>query len=73
MIPFTYCSEAPSPALGAADYRRWADDCARQAANARVSGDEREYLLIKRRSLIALAATEDWLNGEVRPNKALHQ
>jgi hypothetical protein len=56
---------ALSPARGAADYRRWADDCARQAADPRASGDEREYLLVKRRALIALAAAEDWLNGNM--------
>jgi hypothetical protein len=52
----------------AIDYRRWADNCAKQAADPRVSGDERAYLLAKRSSLIALAATDDWLNGEIRPH-----
>jgi len=51
----------------AAEYRRLAEDCVSQASDPRASGDERAYLLTKRRSLIALAAAEDWLNGKVSP------
>jgi hypothetical protein len=46
------------------DYRRWAENCARQALDPRISGDEREYLLTKQRSLLMLAASEEWLGGD---------
>ena len=46
------------------DYRRWANDCAKQAHNPRISGDEREYLLTKQRALLVLAPTK---NGAWRP------
>lgn len=42
-----------------AEFRLCADDCARQAVDPRATDDVREYLLTKRRSLMALAATED--------------
>jgi hypothetical protein len=45
------------------DYRRWADDCAKQAHNPRISGDEREYLLTRQRALLVLAAHEEWQHG----------
>jgi hypothetical protein len=45
------------------DYRRWAKDCAKQAHNPRISGDEREYLLTKQRALLVLAAHEEWHGG----------
>ncbi len=42
------------------DYRRWASDCAKQAHDPHISGDEREYLLSKQRALLLLAASEEW-------------
>lgn len=51
------------------DYRRWADLCAREAADPAASCHEREYLLSKQRALIALAASEDWLGDAVIPRK----
>lgn len=71
MAPYIYSDRSSFLDHGnAIDYRRWADNCARQADDPSVSGDERAYLLAKRSSLIALAATDDWLNGEVAPQTA---
>lgn len=62
-------ARTPTDSGNAAELRRWADDCARQADDPRASGDERQYLLTKCRSLMALAAAEDWLNGDVSPHR----
>jgi hypothetical protein len=51
------------------DYRRWADICAKEAANPDASRHEREYLLSKQRALLALAASEDWLGDAAPPRK----
>jgi hypothetical protein len=64
-----YPARTPTDSGNAAEFRRWADDCATQAADPRASGDERAYLLTKRHSLMALAATEDWLNGDAPPRR----
>ena len=49
--------------LQAAMLRRWAMDCAAQAANSRYSDEQRERLLKMREALLDLATTQDWLDG----------
>ena len=50
--------------LDAATLRRWAEKCAAQADNPRISGEERDRLLKMRTALIELATTQDWLEGQ---------
>ena len=52
--------------LEASVLRRWAMQCAAQADDARVSGDERDRLLKMRTALLELAKTQDWLDGNKR-------
>jgi hypothetical protein len=52
--------------LSSADMRRWAMQCAAQADDPRISGDERERLLTMRTALLELAQTQDWLEGQLR-------
>jgi hypothetical protein len=49
--------------LEAALLRRWAMQCAAQADDPQVTGDERERLLKMRTALLELATTKDWLDG----------
>jgi hypothetical protein len=49
--------------ISASDLRRWARQCDAQAADPRVSGDERERLLKMRDALLTLAENQDWLDG----------
>ena len=54
--------------MEAATLRRWAMQCAAQADDPRMSGDERERLLKMRTALLELAQTQDWLEGrDLRP------
>lgn len=52
------------PPASAADLRRWAIQCAAQANDPLMSGDNRDRLLKMRQSLLSLADTEDWLRGK---------
>ena len=49
--------------LQAAMLRRWAMDCAAQAANPQHNPEQRERLLEMRGALLDLATTQDWLDG----------
>jgi hypothetical protein len=53
------------PPASAADLRRWAIQCAAQANDPLMSGDNRDRLLKMRQSLLSLADTEDWLRGKI--------
>jgi hypothetical protein len=48
----------------AAELRRWALQCAAQADDPRITGDERDRLLAMRTALLQLADMEDWLDGK---------
>ncbi len=49
--------------FNAATLRRWAMQCAATADNPGIGSDERERLLTMRTGLLALAETQDWLEG----------
>lgn len=44
--------------------RRWSMQCAAQADSAHFNGNERQYLLKMRTSLLDLADAQDWLDGK---------
>lgn len=46
--------------------RNWALRCEKQAQDARTSGDERDRLLEMRDSLLLVAETQDWLDGNTK-------
>lgn len=50
--------------LSSAMLRRWSMQCAAQADSARFNGNERQYLLKMRTSLLDLADAQDWLDGK---------
>jgi hypothetical protein len=50
--------------LDAAELRRLAMECASMAAADGCAATERERLLTMRESLLALAASADWLDGK---------
>jgi hypothetical protein len=50
--------------MDAITLRRWAMQCAAEANDPRVSGDERDRLLRMRAALLDLANMQDWLDGE---------
>ena len=52
--------------MDAATLRRWAMQCAAQANDPRMTGDERERLLKMRTALLELADMHDWLEGQNR-------
>jgi hypothetical protein len=52
--------------MDAATLRRWAMQCAAQADDPLLTGDERERLLKMRAALLDLAHTQDWLEGQNR-------
>jgi hypothetical protein len=49
--------------LNAAELRRWAMQCATEAASEGCDAEERTRLLTMRESLLALAENADWLDG----------
>jgi hypothetical protein len=54
----------------ASELRRWAMQCAAQADDPRITGDERDRLLKMRTALLQLAETEDWLDGKKKTRTA---
>ncbi len=57
----------------AALLRRWAMQCFAQATDPRASREERAHLLKMRVGLLAMADTQDWLNGERQQQKPPRQ
>jgi hypothetical protein len=49
--------------LSATDLRKWAADCAADAADIHGSGDQRARLMKMHDALLALADSADWLAG----------
>jgi hypothetical protein len=50
--------------MSAAELRRWAARCDAQAKDALTSGDEYERLVKMRDGLLAVAESQEWLEGE---------
>jgi hypothetical protein len=49
--------------MSAAELRRWAAQCDAQAKDPMIGGDEFERLIKMRDGLLALAESEEWLEG----------
>jgi hypothetical protein len=54
--------------LSAAELRRWAEQCDRRSKDPMMTGEEHERLAKMRDGLLAVAETQEWLEG--RPLKA---
>jgi hypothetical protein len=50
--------------LSAAELRHWAAQCDAQAKDPMISGDEYERLIKMRDGLLAVAASQEWLEGQ---------
>ena len=51
----------------AATLRRWATECAAKADDPKMTPEERERLLKMREALLAVAKTQDWIDGRKTP------
>jgi hypothetical protein len=49
--------------LSAAELRHWAAQCGAQAKDPMISGDEYERLIRMRDGLLAVAESQEWLEG----------
>jgi hypothetical protein len=54
--------------LSAAELRYWAEQCDRRSNDLLITGEEHERLAKMRDGLLAIAETQEWLEG--RPLKA---
>jgi len=60
----------PTKELDATALRQWARECADRADAPRVTADDRDRLLKMKDALLALAATQDWLDGQAASGQA---
>ena len=49
--------------LSVAEFRRWAEQCDRRSKDPMISGEEHERLAKMRDGLLAVANTQEWLEG----------
>jgi hypothetical protein len=52
--------------LSAAELRRWAEQCDRQSKDTLITGEQHERLVKMRDGLLAVAETQEWLEGRQR-------
>ena len=60
----------PTNQLDATALRQWARECADKADAPLVTANDRDRLLKMKDALLALAATQDWLDGQAGFGKA---
>ena len=60
----------PTNQLDATALRQWARECADKADDPLVTADDRDRLVKMKDALLALAATQDWLDGQTGFGKA---
>jgi hypothetical protein len=51
--------------MSAAELRHWAAQCDAQAKDPMISGDEYERLIKMRDGLLAVAESQEWLEGQL--------
>ena len=60
----------PTNQLDATALREWARECASKADDPLVTADDRDRLVKMKDALLALAATQDWLDGQAASGQA---
>jgi hypothetical protein len=56
--------------ISAAGLRRWAAQCEMRAKDPMTTGPEYERLMKMKSALLELAATQEWLDGQIPLDKA---
>lgn len=58
--------------ISAAGLRQWAAQCESRARDPMTTGPEYERLMTMKDALVALADTQEWLDGQKAPTGAVH-